>query len=214
MGVGMRKKSVARVWLKASLITVLGLLLACGVGIGTWYVLSGPPTSVAAPPRSVPDVPFVPTPHDIVMEMLKLAEVGPNDVVYDLGCGDGRIVVAAAKHFGARAVGVDKDPRRVAESLENVKTNGVEDKVTIIQDDLFNVDLGPATVITMYLLPSVNNALLPRLEKLKPGTRIVSHDFDIDGVIPKKVLRVRSSESHREHTIYFWVVPFEKEGIR
>jgi ribosomal protein L11 methylase PrmA len=145
------------------------------------------------------------------MEMLKLAEVGKNDVVYDLGCGDGRIVVAAAKHFGARAVGVDKDPRRVAESLENVKKNGVEHLVTIVQDDLFNVDLSPATVITMYLLPSVNNALRPKLEKLKPGTRIVSHDFDIDGVRPKKVLRVRSEDSHREHTIYFWVIPFEKD---
>jgi hypothetical protein len=88
----------------------------------------------------------------------------------------------------------------------------VEHLVTIVQDDLFNVDLNPATVITMYLLPSVNNALRPRLEKLKPGTRIVSHDFDIDGVRPKKVLRVHSEESHREHTIYLWVIPFQKEA--
>jgi tRNA G37 N-methylase Trm5 len=174
--------------------------------------MSAPPSYTPPPSRPVADVPFVPTPHDIVMEMLKLAEVKPEDVVYDLGCGDGRIVVAAAKHFGAKAVGVDKNPQRVAESLENVKKNGVEDRVTIVQDDLFNVDLSPATVITMYLLPSVNNALRPTLEKLKPGTRIVSHDFDIDGVRPKKVLRVRSDESHREHTIYLWVIPFEKVG--
>lgn len=207
-------KNPVRKWWRSAGLALLGLLIACGVGVGTWCVLSAPPSYSPPQNRPIPDVPFVPTPHDIVMEMLKLAEVGPNDVVYDLGCGDGRIVVAAAKHFGAKAVGVDKNPQRVAESLENVKKNGVQDKVTIIQDDLFNIDLSPATVITMYLLPSVNNALLPKLEKLKPGTRIVSHDFDIDGVRPKKVLRVQSSESHREHTIYFWVVPFEKESTR
>ncbi len=202
----------ARRWWRGWLLLSVGAVGLVAVGLGTWCVLSAPPGYTPPPNRPVPDVPFVPTPHDIVMEMLKLAEVGPKDVVYDLGCGDGRIVVAAAKHFGARAVGVDKDPRRVAESLENVKKNGVEHLVTIVEDDLFNVDLNPATVITMYLLPSVNNALRPRLEKLKPGTRIVSHDFDIDGVRPKKVLRVRSDESHREHTIYLWVIPFEKEA--
>jgi len=201
----------ARRWWRGWVLLSIGALGLVAVGLGTWCVLSAPPTYTSPPSRPVPDVPFVPTPHDIVMEMLKLAEVGKNDVVYDLGCGDGRIVVAAAKHFGARAVGVDKDPRRVAESLENVKKNGVEHLVTIVQDDLFNVDLSPATVITMYLLPSVNNALRPKLEKLKPGTRIVSHDFDIDGVRPKKVRRVRSEDSHREHTIYFWVIPFEKD---
>ena len=199
-------------WWRGWLLLSVGAVGLVAVGLGTWCVLSAPPAYSPPPSRPVPDVPFVPTPHDIVMEMLKLAEVGPKDVVYDLGCGDGRIVVAAAKHFGAKAVGVDKDPRRVAESLENVKKNGVEHLVTIVQDDLFNVDLNPATVITMYLLPSVNNALRPRLEKLKPGTRIVSHDFDIDGVRPKKVLRVRSDESHREHTIYLWIIPFEKEA--
>lgn len=208
------RTALARRWMLGSLVALVAIVVAGGIGMGTWCVMSAPPSYAPPSNRPVPDVPFVPTPHDIVMEMLKLAEVGPNDVVYDLGCGDGRIVVAAAKHFGAKAVGVDKNPQRVAESLENVKKNGVEDKVTIIQDDLFNIDLSPATVITMYLLPSVNNALLPRLEKLKPGTRIVSHDFDIDGVIPKKVLRVRSSESHREHTIYYWVVPFEKDTSR
>ncbi|GEM_PF-413255 len=193
---------------------IFGLLLVgflIGLGIA-WQSWSAPPTYAPPAKRPLHDAPFVPTPHDIVAEMLKLAEVGPNDVVYDLGCGDGRIVIAAAKTYGCKAVGVDKDPKRIAESRANAEKEGVQGRVQFIQDDIFNIDLSPATVVTLYLLPQLNNALVPQIEKMKPGSRIVSHDFDIDGVKPQKVLRVESEEDHREHTIYLWVTPLKKIG--
>jgi tRNA G37 N-methylase Trm5 len=161
-------------------------------------------------PAKEPDVIYVPTPHEVVDKMLELAEVKKDDVVYDLGCGDGRIVVAAAKKFGCKAVGFDIDPERVKESRENVKKNKVDDLVTIKQEDIFTLDLSKANVITLYLLPELNVRLIPQLEKLKPGSRIVSHDFDMRGVKPKKVVQVNVKDS-REHTVYLWVTPLEKE---
>ena len=128
-----------------------------------------------------PDVLFVPTPKDVVNKMLDLAQVKKTDLVYDLGCGDGRIVVAAAKRFGCKAVGYDIDPERVRESRENVKKNKVEHLVTIEQRDVFKLDLSKANVVTLYLLSDLNVRLIPQLEKLKPGSRIVSHDFDMEG---------------------------------
>ncbi len=122
---------------------------------------------------------FVPTPNDVVMKMLDLAKVGKSDLVYDLGCGDGRIVVLAAKKRGARGVGYDIDPQRIRECHANAKQQQVEDLVRFAQEDIFKLDLGKATVITLYLLPSLNVRLIPQLEKLKPGVRIVSHDFDM-----------------------------------
>jgi predicted RNA methylase len=143
-------------------------------------------------------------------------------VVYDLGCGDGRIVVTAAKKYGVRAYGFDIDPKRVAESLANVKSNKVEHLVTIKQADIFKLDLREATVVTLYLLPELNVRLMPQLELLKPGSRIVSHDFDMRGAKPVLVHRMKVSSrgatsedlgygSDREHTIYKWVVPWEKD---
>ena len=151
--------------------------------------------------------------------MLELAEVKPGDVVYDLGCGNGRIVVTAAKKYGVKAVGFDINPVRVKESLENVKENHVENLVTIRQDDIFTLDLSEATVITLYLLPSLNVKLMPQLAKCKPGTRIVSHDFDMRGAKPVVVQRMNvgddSSDENTnygpDHTIYKWVVPWEQE---
>jgi len=163
-------------------------------------------------PKKEPDVIFVPTPQEVVDEMLKLADVKKDDVVYDLGCGDGRIVVTAAKKYGARGVGFDIDPERIKESNENVKKNKVEDLVQIKQEDIFTLDLSKASVITLYLLPELNVKLIPQLEKLKPGSRIVSHDFDMKGVKPKKVITVKSTgDQGREHTVYLWVAPLEKE---
>jgi hypothetical protein len=145
-------------------------------------------------PANTPDVVYVPTPNDVVDMMLHLARVTENDVLYDLGCGDGRIVVAAAKKYGCKAVGYDIDPERVDESLENVKENGVSGLVTIEQKDIFTLDLRPASVITLYLLPSLNVKLIPQLEELEPGCRIVSHDFDMRGVKPDAILIMESKE--------------------
>jgi len=158
-----------------------------------------------------PDVIFVPTPQEVVDKMLELAQVTKDDVVYDLGCGDGRIVVTAAKKFGCRAFGFDVDPQRIQESKENVEKNGVGNLVTIEQKDIFTLDLSKANVVTLYLLPSLNVKLIPQLEKLKPGCRIVSHDFDMRGVTPDKVVTVDGDGGYG-HTVYLWTTPLKKEA--
>jgi ribosomal protein L11 methylase PrmA len=154
------------------------------------------------------DVPYVPTQPQLVEQMLKLAGVTKNDVVYDLGCGDGRIVVMAAQKFGARAVGVDIDPERIKEANENAKKAGVTGRVKFVQGDLFEADVKPATVVTLYLLPGVNLKLRPRLLKdLKPGTRVVSHSFDMGGWKPDKEENVEGSQ------LFLWVVPADTSKI-
>ncbi|MHC5078867.1 MAG: SAM-dependent methyltransferase, partial [Planctomycetota bacterium] len=164
-------------------------------------------------PKVEPDVIYVPTPNDVVEMMLHLARVKKDDVVYDLGCGDGRIVVAAAKTYGCKAAGYDIDPERVAESKANVEKNGVQNLVTIEKKDIFTLDLTQASVITLYLLPELNVRLIPQLEKLKPGCRIVSHEFDIAGVKPDAVLTMDSKEDDMEHIIYLWTTPLKKEPV-
>jgi hypothetical protein len=161
-------------------------------------------------PAKSPDVIYVPTPQPVVDKMLELAKVKKSDVVYDLGCGDGRIVVTAAKRYGARAYGFDVDPARVAEARENVKANKVEDLVTIEQKDIFTLDLSPASVVTLYLLPELNVRLIPQLEALKPGSRVVSHDFDMQGVTPVKHLSLKPEPGARDHEIYLWTLPLKK----
>ena len=146
-------------------------------------------------------VPFVPTPQEVVDKMIELAEVKKGDVVYDLGSGDGRIVISAAKK-GARAVGFDIDGDLVKESRENIRKAGVQDSAEIRQQDFLTVDLSPATVITMYLLPDVNLMLRPKLlSQLKPGSRVVSHAFDMGDWKPDKTERVNG------RTIYLWIIP-------
>ncbi len=148
------------------------------------------------------DVPYVPTDQKTVEEMLKLAGVKPGDVVYDLGCGDGRIVITAAQKFGATGVGVDLNPERIAEAKANAEAAGVTDKVEFVLGDLFEFDFSKANVVTMYLLPSVNLELRPKLQKeLKPGSRIVSHDFDMGDWKPEKTVRVGSHD-----TVYLWTI--------
>ncbi len=154
-----------------------------------------------------PDVIYVPTPQNVVDKMLELAQVKKGDLLYDLGCGDGRIVVTAAKRYGCRAVGYDIDPDRVKESLQNVEKNNVGHLVTIEQKDIFTLDLSKANVITLYLLPSLNVKLFPQLEKLKPGSRILSHEFRMRGVKPDKVVKLHSDYDDQEHKIYFWTTP-------
>ena len=161
-----------------------------------------------------PDVIYVPTPQPVVDRMLELAQVTKDDLVYDLGCGDGRIVVTAAKKYGCKAVGYDIARKRIKESLANVQKNNVGHLVRIEQRDIFTLDLSKANVVTLYLLPELNVKLIPQLEKLKPGSRIVSHDFDMRGVTPDKVVKVTSNEGYdREHTIYLWTTPLKKEDV-
>jgi precorrin-6B methylase 2 len=157
-----------------------------------------------------PDVIYVPTPNDVVDRMLELANVQKDDLLYDLGCGDGRIVVTAAKRFGCKAVGYDIDPKRIKESLENVAKNNVGHLVTIEQKDIFTLDLSKANVITLYLLPSLNVKLIPQLKKLRVGSRIVSHDFRMKGVKPDKVVNLISSEDNAQHKIFLWTAPIKR----
>jgi ribosomal protein L11 methylase PrmA len=155
----------------------------------------------AAPTRR-PDVIFVPTPEAVVEAMLQVANVTKSDVVYDLGCGDGRIPVTAAKKYGARGFCFDIDPQRISEAKENVAKNNVGNLVTVVHADLFETDLSGASVVTLYLLPSLNVKLMPKLMKeLKPGTRIVSHAFDMGDWKPEKELDVDGRK------VYFWTIP-------
>lgn len=156
-----------------------------------------------------PDVVFVPTPQVVVDKMLELAEVSAKDVVYDLGCGNGIIVVSAAKK-GARTIGFDVDPQRIRETQENIEKNNVGELARVVQKDIFTLDLSGANVITLYLLPRLNERLIPQLEKLKPGSRIVSHDFAMTGIKPEKVVKVKGPL--REHTVYLWRAPLVKES--
>ena len=154
------------------------------------------------PAQQQPDVIYVPTPHEVVDDMLRLANVRKGDVLYDLGSGDGRIAIAAAKKFGIKAVGIDIDPDRIREATENAKKAGVSDLVQFRQEDLFKADFKEATVVTLYLLPDLNVKLRPRLwEDLKPGTRIVSHQFDMGTWKPEKTLQSNG------RTVYFWTIP-------
>jgi SAM-dependent methyltransferase len=151
------------------------------------------------------DVPYVPTPQNVVDEMLKLANVTKDDVVYDLGCGDGRLVITAVKNFGAkRGVGVDIDPERIAESNANAKAAAVTDRVKFVVQDLFETDFKEATVVTLYLLPEVNLRLRPKLlSELKPGTRVVSHAFNMGDWAPEKTVTVEPGGQR----LYLWTIP-------
>jgi hypothetical protein len=187
---------------------------ACGIAAGfllvwsvvfesqaSWRFESGPL------PGSDLDVPYVPTPPAVVDEMLRLADLDPDDLLFDLGSGDGRIVIAAAKQYGARGVGIDLDPDRIRESRANAKGAGVAHLVQFIEGDLFDADLREATAVTLYLLGSVNLKLRPKLlRELRPGTPVVSHAFDMGEWLPDKTLEVD------RRTVYFWIVPAEVEG--
>lgn len=186
--------------------SVLSLIVAFTVVPLFAQTTNGPaPSAEAKKTERRPDVIFVPTPQHIVDKMLEMAEVKPGEVLYDLGCGDGRIVVSAAKK-GLKATGYDIDPQRVSESKENVRTNNVENLASIEQADIFTLDLSKADVITLYLLPRLNVQLIPQLEKLKPGARIVSHAFDMEGIKPVDVYRKDG------YVVYKWVTPLQKES--
>jgi ribosomal protein L11 methylase PrmA len=162
----------------------------------------------AQPARKVdrtPDVIFVPTPQDVVEDMLRLADARKGDVLYDLGSGDGRIAITAAKKYGIKATGIDIDPERIREANENARKAGVTSLVQFRQEDLFKADFKDATIITLYLLPDLNVKLRPKLwNELKPGTRIVSHQFEMGTWKPEKKLESNG------RTVYFWTVPDKK----
>jgi SAM-dependent methyltransferase len=165
----------------------------------------------SAQPRRKPDVPYVPTTDLAVAAMLKLADVKKGDVVYDLGCGDGRIVITAAKQMGARGVGIDINPQRISEARENARKAGVEKLVRFEENDLFQADIRGASVVTLFLLPEINLKLRPKLLRdLKPGTRIVSNTFDMGDWKPDKESTVgdpADPDFPFSHTLLLWTVP-------
>jgi predicted RNA methylase len=179
----------------SSFVLALALTVATPVAAGQ--------AATQAPLRS-PDVIFVPTPPEVVAAMLKVAKVGKGDVVFDLGSGDGRIPIAAVKDFGAaRATGIDIDPQRIKEATANLKASGITgDRVRFLNQDLFTTDISEATVVTLYLLPSLNLKLIPKfMKELKPGTRIVSHSFDMGDWVPEQTVDVDGRK------VYFWTIP-------
>ena len=184
-------------------MTARRLILILAILVTTVVV----PAQAQQPLRS-PDVIFVPTPQEVVDAMLKLAKVTKNDVIYDLGSGDGRIPITAAKTYGARGVGIDIDPQRIKEATENLKTAGVGDRVKFLNQDLFTTDISEATVVTLYLLPSLNVKLIPKLNKeLKPGTRVVSHAFDMSAEGTER--KPRETLNVNGRTVYFWTIPIQ-----
>lgn len=187
-----------------SCIVAAGLVLALTVVFESrafWRFEDGPHAS------PVLDVPYVPTPPAVVDAMLRLADLDANDLMFDLGSGDGRIVIAAAKRFGARGIGIDLDPERVRESRANAEKAGVTHLVRFLQGDLFDADLREATAVTLYLLNTVNLELRPKLlRELRPGTPVVSHSFDMGDWTPDKTVHVDG------HTVYLWIVPAQVAG--
>ncbi len=185
--------------MRNKLFAVPVLLLS---GICAFSLLAAAPAAPVAQDTPSLDVPYVPTTPELVEQMLKLGQIKPSDTLYDLGCGDGRIVVMAAQKFGAHAVGVDLNPERIREANENARKAGVADKVKFVNANLFDADIHNATIITLYLLPDVNLKLRPKLLKdLKPGTRVVSHSFDMGDWKPDKEVEVNGSR------LLLWTVP-------
>ena len=164
-----------------------------------------------ATPKKPLDVPYVPTDDKVVAVMLDMAKVKKNDILIDLGSGDGRIPITAAKRFGTQGTGIDIDPQRIVEANENARKAGVTDRVQFIEGDIFDADIKNATVVTLYLLPDVNLRLRPKLlAELKPGTRIVSHNYDMGDWKPEKSQRINLPDG-TQHTVYFWVVPAQRQ---
>lgn len=179
--------------------------LASGIALWLGFLF----TSVLVA-RAQDPIPFVPTPTPVVEKMLELAEVKQSDVVYDLGCGDGRILIHAAKKYGARGVGVDLDPQRIDEARKNAQREGVAHLVEFRAEDGTQTDISQATVVTLYMFKWFNNAIRPKLQNLRPGARVVAHDFDIDDWQPARVVTLEPGKDgagiERQHVLYLWKV--------
>jgi SAM-dependent methyltransferase len=185
--------------------TVIMIVLALGAGL-----LAGESQPSRQETRT-PDVVYVGSPYDVVAAMLKLARLTKDDLVYDLGCGDGRMIVLAAKRYGCRGIGYDIDPERVSAAIRNVKENRVEHLVKIVHADLLKLDFSDANVLSLYLLPEINEQLLPQFEKLKPGSRLVFHNYGLEGFKADKTLRVVSNEDNVSHTLYLYTIPLNRQ---
>jgi len=183
--------------------------------------------STAGLQQKKPEVPYVPTPEEVIVEMLKMGDVGEHDVLYDLGCGDGRIVIRAVRELGCRGVGIDIDPVRIKECQENAANAGVSDRIEFFVMDLFEADISQATVVTLYLLSKVNLRLRPKLlRELAPGTRVISHDFGMGDWEPDKSTVISNDDDKfppvydtfmldfnwRVHNVYFWIIPANVTG--
>ena len=172
--------------------------------------------AVSRIPVQAQDIPYVPSPGPLVAKMLELASVGKDDLVYDMGCGDGRILIMAAKKYGARGVGIDLDPVRIAEAKKNAADEGVSHLVEFRAEDGTKTDISKATVVTLYMFKWFNNAIRPKLQKLQPGSRVVAHDFDIDDWKPTDIVYLDSEKNghegiERPHTLYLWLVGSEQK---
>ena len=172
--------------------------------------------TIQAPVGSQESIPYVPSTMPVVAKMLELASVSKDDLVYDMGCGDGRILIMAAKKYGARGVGVDLDPVRIAEAKKNAEQEGVSHLVEFRAEDGTKTDISKATVVTLYMFKWFNNAISPKLQKLRPGSRVVAHDFDIDDWQPASVVNLDAERNghegiERPHTLYLWLVGVEQK---
>lgn len=202
-----RRGPRARVWLFA----LAGCVIAIGLALRSYLERTAAPIDGAALPVPVRNAPFIVTRPELVERILELAAPAKDDVLYDLGCGDGRIVIAAAKKYGCRGVGFDIDPERIAESRANAQAGGVEDLTTFDERDIFTLDLSQADVVVLYLLPRLNARLVPQLLHLKPGARIVSHDFDLPGYPPDERVTVPSPDGSPDHVLYLWTAPLKPQ---
>ncbi len=191
----------------AIVVAALSLLLLLPAGNSALHAAD----AQAGEPDKTPDCVYVGTPYDVIDKMLDVADIKQDDVVYDLGCGDGRIIVAAAKRFGCRGVGYDIDPQRIRESLENVRKERVAKLVEIKQEDIFTVDLSRVNVVMLYLLPEMNARLIPQLKKLKPGSQIVTHNYTIEGIAYEKSFSVKSLEDGDKHSLFLYVAPLKAD---
>ena len=161
-----------------------------------------------------PDVVYVGTPYDVVSEMLRMAQVDKDDLVVDLGCGDARMLVLAAQKYGSRGIGYEIDPDMVRASRRNAEKNNVADLVRIIQADIFTVDISKADVLPIYLLPEMNLKLVPQFETLKPGSRLVFHNYDLEGFIPDKKVEIISNEDNSTHRLWLHTIPLKRAQER
>ena len=202
---------------------VVGLVAGLTVLLGLWLAVNGYRAwlegriSSAPPQRVAKNAPYIPSPQDVVDRMLELADLDASDVVYDLGCGDGRIVITAARRYGCRGIGFEYDPQIAELARETAKAAGVADLVTIEQRDIFTIEpaeLNRASVITLYLLPWMNEKLQPRLAQLDAGKRIVSHEWDLPGATPdhEEEMDSRDDGSEVRHRILTWTTPLRSQG--
>jgi SAM-dependent methyltransferase len=203
-------------------LLLIGGAIAIGVGTLVTFVIyeraDGVPTSQPVDEFRIGlNAPYIKTGDAIVDKMVEVAKLSKEDVVYDLGCGDGRLVIAAAVQFGCRGVGIDIDPERVAEAQANAKLHGVEDLVEFREQDVFTVDLSETDVVLMYLLPWMTKRLVPRFQEMKPGSRIVSHDFgigDIKYIEPERTEEVPIEEENDTHLVHRWTIPLDVPSPR